>query len=144
MLAMTKDFVDPSGEPPANSVASLEATLAQCSTTVRESLERARSLEEGCDIYERDKNYERALGYAQAIARVGLALGKLRARHAVKIDVTRKTLEPGLDPAVEYARKAGDEAFWKRWHDLFDREEAAADAEEERVSKNGGSNDSGS
>ncbi|MEI9886937.1 MAG: hypothetical protein WDN08_10660 [Rhizomicrobium sp.] len=64
-------------------------------------------------------------------AKAGLALAKMRAEFSANFQVTKRTMAPGPDPALEYAKRAGDEAFWKRWRETFAREESAEGAEEE-------------
>jgi hypothetical protein len=117
--------------PPSRAVTSLEASLEHCCDTVRQSLELAHGIDPHEDAPGQDKAFARALEFMKVSARAGLALAKVKSEFTANFNVTRRTIQPGPDPALEEARRAGDAKFWAKWHETFAREEARADEAEE-------------
>ncbi len=136
------DAKDERSSPPLTSgMASLEAALARACRAVQESFDRAHESDAG----DRDQAFDRAIALMGVSAKAGLALAKMRAEFYANFQVTKRTMPPGPDPALEYAKRAGDEAFWKRWRETYARGSGADEEEEDEgegdpLSDSGGSN----
>ncbi len=126
-MSDAKSERSPPHPPLTSGMASLEAALARTCREVQESFDRARDGDDG----DRDQAFNRAIALMGVSAKAGLALAKMRAEFSANFQVTKRTMAPGPDPALEYAKRAGDEAVWKRGRETFAREESAEVAEEE-------------
>ncbi len=118
--------------PVSHAARALEANLAHCSDMVRQSLEQASALTRPEDRDAQDQAFARALAFIKASAKVGLALAKVKSEFTATFNVNKRTIEPGPDPAVVFARQAGDEAFWQRWTETFHRAQESDAAEAAR------------
>lgn len=132
MTDVTKDQL-PSSPPLTSGMTSLEAVLERACREVADSFDRAH--DSGRNTNRQDHAFNRAIALMGVSAKAGIALAKMKSEFRAKFEVTKRNIAPGADPALEAARRAGDEAYWARWEKTFAK--AMEDDAAERKSEEG-------
>ncbi|HEY4941344.1 MAG TPA: hypothetical protein VII56_07935 [Rhizomicrobium sp.] len=134
MNDVTKDQL-PSSSPLTSGMTSLEAVLERACRQVLASFDLADSIDAISNNYGQNQAFNRAVALMGVSAKAGTALAKMKSEFRAKFEVTKRNIAPGADPALEAARRAGDEAYWARWEKTFAK--AMEDDAAERKSEEG-------
>ena len=122
-MSETTDERPPTKVPLTSGMTSLEAALARACREAEEHFDLAHSIDRNKDDYGHDQAFNRAIALIGVSAKAGMALAKMKSEFSAKFNVTRRNIQPGPDPALEAARRAGDKAYWEKWSAVFAREE---------------------